>query len=552
MTQDNHYEFPLLIHKLLSQTLYRRSPHEIVYGNKRETWTKLDDRSRRLAFALSKTFGLRKGDKVAVVDFDTSDYLEAYYGVPSAQTILHTVNIRLPPEQIAYTMAHAEDRVVIIRDEFLPLLSKLAPSIKRLEKIVVLSDSGSMPPSAPAGSYFYEDLLKDSDPHFEIEDFEENTPATLFYTSGTTGMPKGVWFTHRQLVLHTLAISTALSFSESPMKLVQRDVVLPLVPLFHVHGWGFPYLAGLQGLKYVFVGKYEPGKILEILSKEKATFSNMVPTVLNLILNHPTIENHREALSHWKITVGGSALPSELARKATKLGIKVMSGYGLSETAPVLTLGMPAEAEFDLPEAEMLEKSLLKTGLPVPLVDLKIVDKNMIDVRRDGKTVGEIVVRTPWTTKEYYKDPSLTDELWQGGWLHTKDLAVVEPSGYVTIVDRTKDAVKSGGEWISTILLEDLLMHHPAVLEAAVIGAKHEEWEERPIAIIAKKSGTNVTETELKNHLKRSVEAGKIAGFWVPDAFVILSDPLPKTSTGKLDKKPLREKYSMILEVPGR
>jgi fatty-acyl-CoA synthase len=541
----------LLIHKLLSQTIYRRCPNEVVYSDRRETWTELYDRAMRLAFWLRNSGGVVRGSKVAVVDFDTSNYMEAYYGVPSIEAVLHTVNIRLPPEQIAETMAHAEDQVVLVRDEFVPLLSKLSPKIKSIEKFVVMSDSGSTPEGTPSGSYFYEDALKES-PAFEPEEFDENTEATLFYTSGTTGIPKGVWFTHRQLVLHTLSVATALSSSQSTVKLQAKEVILPLVPMFHVHGWGFPYISGLLGQKYVLVGKYDPGKILELLSKEKATWSHMVPTILNMVLHHPSIENHKEALSNWKVVIGGAALPTELAKKAMSYGIKIMAGYGLSETAPILTLAVPAEAEYELPPMEMLEKSLLKTGLPVPLVDLRVVDKDMKDVPRDGKTIGEIVIRSPWATKEYYKDPVLTEELWSGGWLHTRDLATIDATGYVKIADRAKDAVKSGGEWISTIQLEDILMHHPLVLEAAVIGAKHEEWGERPIAIVSKKSiaGKECTEQDLREHMMRSVDDGKIAKFWVPDSFVILSEPLPKTSTGKIDKKPLREKYSSILTVP--
>ena len=331
------------------------------------------------------------------------------------------------------------------------------------------------------------------------------------------------------------------------MKLEAKDVVLPLVPMFHVHGWGFPYVSGLLGLKYVLIGKYDPGKILEQLSKENVTWSHMVPTILNMVLHHPSVDEHREALSRWKVVIGGAALPTELAHKGMSYGIRIMGGYGLSETAPILTLGVPAESEYNLPPMEMLDRSLLKTGLPIPLVDLRIVDKDMKDVPRDGRTIGEIVVRAPWTTKEYLKDEPLTKELWAGGWLHTRDLATLDQSGYVRITDREKDAVKSGGEWISTIQLEDILMHHPSVLEAAVIGAKHEEWGERPVAIVSKKTGTSLSEIELTAHLNESVDTGKIAKFWVPDAFVIQSEPLPKTSTGKIDKKPLKEKYSKIL-----
>lgn len=543
MSENRNYNSPLLLTKLLSQTIYRNSPSQVVFGKNRETWKELNERAMRLAEGL-KNSGVRKGAKVAVVDFDTHNYMEAYYAVPAIQSVLHTVNIRLPPEQIAYTMIHAEDEAVIVRDEFVPLLSKLLPQIKNLKTIVITSESGSMPAGAPSGSLFYDDLLSSSSGKFEPGDFDENTVATLFYTSGTTGFPKGVWFTHRQLVLHTLSNALALSSSQSPVRLEARDVVLPLVPMFHVHGWGFPFISGQLGQPYILVGKYDPGRILELITKERVTWSHMVPTILNMILHHPAVDSHRDALSRWKVVIGGSALPSELARKANSFGIKIMSGYGLSETAPILTLGVPGELEYDLPPEEMLQKSLLKTGLPVPLVDLRVVDSSMNDVPRDGKTIGEIVVRSPWTTKEYYKDPSMTEELWIGGWLHTKDLATIDEVGHVKIADRTKDAVKSGGEWISTIDLEDILMHHPSVLEAAVIGTPDENWGERPVAIVSLKSGSKADEAALKNHFAEYVDSGHIAKFWVPDRYYIIEEPLPKTSTGKIDKKPLRGKYA--------
>jgi len=543
MPEAQNYDSPLLITKILTQTIYRNSPSQVVFGKNRETWKELNQRAMRLADGL-RNHGVRKGSKVAVVDFDTHNYLESYYAIPAIQSVLHTVNIRLPPEQIAYTMSNAEDEAVLIRDEFVPLLVKLMPHIKTLKNIVVMSESGSMAAGSPAGAIFYDDLIKDSDGNFEPEDFDENSPATLFYTSGTTGTPKGVSFTHRQLVLHTLSATIGLSSSQSPVKLESRDVILPLVPMFHVHGWGFPYISGMLGQKYVLVGKYDPGRILEQMSAERATWSHMVPTILNMVLHHPSVESNREALSRWKVVVGGSALPSELARKAMSFGVKVMSGYGLSETAPILTLGVPGEREFDLPPQEMLQKSLLKTGLPIPLVDLRIVDSNMKDVPRDGKTIGEIVVRSPWTTKEYYKDPALSSELWSGGWLHTRDLATMDENGYIKIADRAKDAVKSGGEWISTIDLEDVLMRHPSVLEAAVIGAVDEEWGERPVAIVTRKAGKELTESDLMKHFQGYVDSGHIAKFWVPDRCIIIEEPLPKTSTGKIDKKPLREKHS--------
>lgn len=537
-----HNRSPLLTTKLLSQTIYRDSPNEIIYGKTRETWKQLNDRAMRLAEGL-KDAGVKKHSKVAVVDFDTHNYLEAYYAVPAIEAVLHTVNIRLPPEQIAYTMSHAEDEAVIVRDELAPLLTKLLPHLKSLKTIIVASESGSVPAGAPPGSIFYEDLLSRSAGKFVPDEFDENTVATLFYTSGTTGMPKGVWFTHRQLVLHSLSNALALSVSQSPVRLEARDVVLPLVPMFHVHGWGFPYIGGLLGQKFVLVGKYDPKRILDHMTEEKVTWSHMVPTILNLILNYPEIGSYGEALSRWKVVIGGSALPSQLARKAMSHGIKIMSGYGLSETAPILTLGVPGEHEFDLSPEEMLEKSLLKTGLPVPLVDLRVVDSEMHDIPRDEKTIGEIVVRSPWTTEEYYRDPVMTEDLWAGGWLHTKDLATIDKFGHIRIADRAKDAVKSGGEWISTITLEDVLLRHPSVLEAAVIGKVDETWGERPVAIVALKPGLKLEEAEAKEHFQKYVDSGHIAKYWVPDQVFVVTEPLPKTSTGKIDKKPLRERY---------
>lgn len=535
--------YPLTISTLLKQTIYRRGTSEIVYGKTRYSWSKLYDRVNGLAAGLA-SMGVAKGSRVAVVDVDTNRYLEAYYTVPMMGAVLHTVNVRLPPEQIAYTITHAEDDFVMIRDEFLPMAEKIAPHLKSVKGVVTMSDSGMAPKSPFPDTRYYEDLAM-SGSHFEFPELDENTLATLFYTSGTTGLPKGVTFTHRQLVLHTLGIATGLG--DSAVRLNSSDVLMPLVPFFHVHGWGLPYLAGMWGMKIVLMGRYDPKNILETIQREKVTSSDMVPTILNLVLNHPDVSQYREALSHWKIIVGGAALPKELALTARKFGITVMSGYGMSETAPVLTLGTPKDEFRQLPENELLDRVLLQAGIPVPLVEVRVVDQNMKDVPRDSKTLGEVVVRAPWTTDGYYKEPDKSDALWAGGWLHTGDLAALDERGHLMIRDRLKDVVKSGGEWISSLLLEDLLTSYPAVLEAAVFGAKDSKWGERPVAVVCLKSGMSSREAELKTHLDKFVENGRIAKFWLPEKILISETPLPKTSTGKLDKKPLREKYSDIL-----
>ena len=532
--------YPLTIGALLKQTVYRKGTGEIVYGKTRYTWSKLYDRVNGLSAGL-EAMGVRKGTKVAVVDIDTNRYLEAYYAIPMMGAVMHTVNVRLPPEQIAYTMVHAEDEFVLIRDEFLPLGSKIVPQLKSLKGVITMSDSGSVPSAPFPSTRYYEDLTT-SGSHFEFPDLDENTQASLFYTSGTTGMPKGVEFTHRQLVLHTLGIAAGLA--DSPVKQDSTDVIMTLVPFFHVHGWGFPYLAGLWGMKIVLVGRYDPKNILENLQREKVTISDMVPTVLNLVLNHPDIAQYKEALSHWKVIIGGAALPEELAIAARRQGMTVMAGYGMSETGPVLTLGAPRDEMRFLPEDEKMRRVQLQAGFPIPLVEIRVVDQEMKDIPRDGKTLGELVVRAPWLTDGYYRDPEKSEALWSGGWLHTNDLAALDEKGTIMIRDRLKDVVKSGGEWISTLLLEDLLMHHPAILEAAVIGAKDQKWGERPLAIVCLKSGASATEMELMSHLEKFVDEGKIAKFWLPERIIIRADPLPKTSTGKLDKKPLREAYS--------
>ena len=536
--------YPLTIGALLKQTIYRRGTGEIVYGKTRYNWSKLYDRVNGLSAGL-ESMGVRKGSKVAVVDVDTNRYLESYYAIPMMGAVLHTVNVRLPPEQIAFTMVHAEDEFVLIRDEFLPLASKIAPQLKSLKGVVTMSDSGTAPSAPFPNTRYYEDLAAATS-HFEFPVLDENVQASLFYTSGTTGMPKGVEFTHRQLVLHTLSIAAGLA--DSPIKQDSTDVLMPLVPFFHVHGWGFPYLAGMWGMKIVLVGRYDAKNILESVRKEKVTVSDMVPTVLNLVLNHPDVGQYTEALSHWKVIIGGAALPEELAYAARRLGMIVMAGYGMSETGPVLTLGTPRDETRSLPEDERMKRVQLQAGFPIPLVEIRVVDQGMKEVPRDGKTLGEVVVRAPWLTDGYYKDPEKSEALWSGGWLHTNDLAALDEKGTVMIRDRLKDVVKSGGEWISTLLLEDLLMHHPSVLEAAVIGAKDPKWGERPLAVVCLKNGTSATEGELISHLEKFVDEGRIAKFWLPEKVVISDVPLPKTSTGKLDKKPLREAYSGSLK----
>ena len=540
------FEYPLTIDKLLVQTIHKGSKGEIVYQKTRYNWVEFHTRIKRLASGLS-AMGVKKGSKVAVVDYDTNRYLEAYYAIPMMGAVLHTVNIRLPSGHIAYTMGHAEDDFVLLRDEFVPLAMKVASSARSIKGIVTMSDSGSAPSLPFTNVRFYDDLLNQGEGAYEFPQLDENMPATMLYTSGTTGVPKGVVFTHRQLVLHTLAVQIALAGAAPEHRIDASDVLMPLVPFFHVHSWGLPYWAGLSGQKIVLAGKHDASRVLELIRQEGVTFSHMIPTVLDMVLSHPDVERYLYPLSKWKVIVGGDPLSRELALKARKLGVRVMTGYGLSETAPVLTLATPTDRLLALSEEDLLDKVLLKAGLPIPMVKLRLVDGKMNDVPRDDKTIGEVVVRAPWLVREYYKDDAKTRVLWAGGWLHTGDMAVMDRDGYVTIVDRARDAIRSGGEWIPSLLLEEVLIHHPAVSEVAVIGVKDPRWGERPVAIVSLRRDQTTTAQELLEYAQKSVEEGKIAKFWLPDRFVILTEPLPKTSSGKIDKSPLRSKYSTVL-----
>lgn len=525
-------QYQLTIDKIFSSSV-RNNPKQIIsYQGKEEvTFEQFRKRVYEIAKGLVK-LGVRKGDRVAVLDWDSLRYLEAYYAVPLAGGVLHTVNIRYPPDLIFYTMQHADDRFVIIRDEFVPMIENSIALFDFVKGWIVSSDSPDKE-TVLDGSHFYHKIAEGAE-FVQLPELKEDDLATIFYTSGTTGLPKGVSFTHRQLVLHTLTMATTLG--DDPINLKSSDVALPLVPMFHVHSWGMPYLALLKGMKYVLPGRYDFNEIPKIMAKEKVTVSFMVPSILYMLMNS---ENRNLLASlNLRVTVGGGALPKGLAENAKKLGIKVNAGYGMSETAPILTLATYNRYVRELPEEEK-EDFDIKTGIPIPLVDMRVVNKEGKEVPWDSQTIGEIIVQAPWVTKSYVKDEANTQKLWVDGWMHTGDLAVVDDHGYVSIVDREKDAVKSGGEFIPTVILEDLISTFPGVGEVAVVGRKHEKWGERPVAFIS--GAEKLSHEELNKHLESFVSAGRISKFWIPDEYIPI-DSFEKTSTGKIDKKVLREK----------
>ncbi len=533
------YSFPLLIKHLLHTPIIYAPDQEIVYRDKqRYTYREFYNRIHRLANALSD-LGVGPGDMVAVMDWDSNRYLEAFFAVPMMGAILHTINVRLSPEQILFTMNHAEDKIVLVHEDFIPIIEGIKGQLKTVENYVLIKEGDQKPESKVDFAGEYEELLAKAGECYDFQDFDEDAQATMFYTTGTTGDPKGVYYSHRQLVLHTLGMAIGIASYTAPGRFQSGDVYMPITPMFHVHAWGVPYVATLLGAKHVYPGRYEPPMLLKLLVTEKVTFSHCVPTILHMLLSSPAAKD--VDLRGWKVIIGGSALPRGLAKAALERGIEVFTGYGMSETCPLLTLAnlKPNMLDWDL------EKQLTircKTGIPVPLVDLKVADiTSGNQVPRDGKTAGEITVRTPWLTQGYFKAPDKSEELWAGGYLHTGDIANQDADGYVQITDRLKDVIKTGGEWISSLHLESLISQHEAISEVAVVGVPDEKWGERPLALVVTKPDykDKVSNDELKNFLQQFVEDGSLSKWGIPDSFMLV-DAIPKTSVGKIDKKVIK------------
>ena len=532
------YAYPLLIKQLLHTPMAINPDQEIVYGDRvRFNYRTLQARIGQLAGLLT-SLGVKPGDTVAVMDWDSNRYLESYFAVPMIGAVLMTVNIRLAPEQIAYTLNHSGARVILANREFLPVLESIDEQLPDLRTRVLLDDEAG---PLPAGfTTEYEAGLLGAEPVRNFPDFDENTRATMFYTTGTTGLPKGVFFSHRQLVLHSLAAMAALGSAPKQGRLHRDDVYMPITPMFHVHAWGMPYVATLLGIKQVYPGRYLPGKLLELIAREKVTFSHCVPTILHMLLGDPAAAD--TDLHNWKVIIGGAALPRALAQQALARGIDIFGGYGMSETCPLLTL---AQIDVDALAGTDEELSLrTKAGIPVPLVELRIVDEAMSEVAHDGIATGEVVVRAPWLTQGYLHNPEASETLWAGGYLHTGDIGNIDSSGYLRVTDRIKDVIKTGGEWISSLALEDIIAMHPAVNEVAVIGIADAKWGERPLPLVVKRAGGEVSEAEIIELVAARSRAGDISRYAIPDR-VSFVDSIERTSVGKINKKKLRSLHDL-------
>ncbi|KAA8695719.1 Long-chain-fatty-acid--CoA ligase [Pseudomonas caricapapayae] len=533
---DSAYQYPLLIKRLLLSGSRYEKTREIVYRDSvRYTYPTLNERICRLANVLTAA-GVKAGDTVAVMDWDSHRYLECMFAIPMIGAVIHTVNVRLSPEQIAYTINHADDRLVLVNSEFVGLYQAMSGHLTTVEKTLLLTDLPDKTADLPNLVGEYETLLAAASPEYVFEDFDENSVATTFYTTGTTGNPKGVYFTHRQLVLHTMSGAATLGGVDTPRLLGSDDVYMPITPMFHVHAWGIPYVATLLGLKQVYPGRYEPELLVELWRKEKVTFSHCVPTILQMLLNAKSAQN--ADFGDWKIIIGGSSLNRSLYQAAKAKGIQLTAAYGMSETGPLISIAHINDELQASSEDERITYRI-KAGVPVMLVEAAIVDLQGNVLPADGETQGELVLRAPWLTESYFREPEKGAELWADGWLHTGDVATLDAMGFIDIRDRIKDVIKTGGEWISSLELEDLCSRHPAVREVAVVGIADPQWGERPFALLVMRDGHQLDAKGLKEHLKPFVEQGHINKWAIPSQIALVTE-IPKTSVGKLDKKRMR------------
>lgn len=538
---SNAYSYPLLIKHLLHTPLATAPKQEIVYGSRhRYTYVKFRDRIGRLAAALEK-LGVQPGTTVAVMEWDSHRYLECFFAIPMMGAVLQTVNIRLSPAQIAYTLRHTGAQVILVHRDFVPLLASIRDQLPALRTFILMQDESKRDDAPELIAGEYEALLEAASADFAFQDFDENAVATTFYTTGTTGDPKGVCFSHRQIVLHTLAM---LGTSGSPAHgqgFNHGDVYMPMTPMFHVHAWGNPYLATLMGVKQVYPGRYVCDELLALRARESVSFSHCVPTILRMLLT--AARTCATDLRGWKICVGGAALPAGLAREALELGVDVYAGYGMSETCPVLSIARLTAPAGSMPLEAEIERRC-RAGLPVPLVDLQIVDADGKLLPHDGHAAGELVVRAPWLTPCYVGNAQASEDLWRGGYLHTQDMASIDADGCLQITDRLRDAIKTGGEWLSSLQLENLISQHPAVAEVAVIGVRDAKWGERPHVLIVARSDhrASLGAEEIRSWVADAATKGVVPRYAVPERITFV-EALERTSVGKINKRALRERY---------
>ncbi|WP_322800767.1 long-chain fatty acid--CoA ligase [Thermoflexus sp.] len=538
-------DWPLTLHHFLDRAARLFPRKEIATrtaaGMHRYTYADFHQRVHRLAHALNR-LGIGRGDRVATFAWNTYRHLEIYFAAPCMGAVLHTLNIRLAPDQLIYIINHAEDRVIFVDASLVPLLERIRDRIPTVKAFVIMSDTGPIQTTlSPALDY--EALIAESpEAPYPWPRLDENAAAGMCYTSGTTGNPKGVVYSHRAIFLHSMALCLADTFG-----ICERDVLMPVVPMFHANAWGMPFAGVMVGAKLVFPGPHlQPRDIAELIQNERVTVTAGVPTVW--IGLYALLERERYDLSSLRVMpVGGSAMPRALIEAFEKrFGIRIAHAWGMTEMTPLGTVANLKSYMESWPDEERFAVRA-KQGLPVVGVEIRAVDEQGREVPWDGRTMGELQVRGPWVIRAYYNDPR-TAEAFQDGWFRTGDVVTIDPEGYIQIVDRTKDLIKSGGEWISSVDLENALMAHPKVLEAAVIAVPHPKWQERPLAVVVPRPEfkEDLTKEELMEFLRP-----RFAKWWLPDDIVFV-EAIPKTSVGKFDKKVLREQFKdyRLPEVP--
>ncbi len=535
--QSTMQDFPLTVGMIFRHGRAVFGESEVVTfegdGSRRASYAEVAERSDRLAIGL-QGLGITTGDRVGTFLWNTQEHLEAYFAVPGIGAVLHTLNLRLFPEQLVYIVNHAADRVIIVDDNLVPVLSRVAGELKTVERYVVVGDgdASELEAAAPNAEVLrYDALLAASDPTgFEYPEVDEKAAAAMCYTSGTTGNPKGVVYSHRSTFLHSMASGTG-----AVVAYTSNDRILPIVPMFHANAWGTPYAGWMAGADLLMPGRFlQAEPLATFVNQEVVTCACAVPTIWADLLRYS--ENHDIDFSHLRhVTCGGAAVPRVLMERfQERFGVRIIQGWGMTETSPLAALGHPPRG-IEPGTPEDLDWRAL-TGRIIPGVELRIVDDDGTVLPWDGEAIGEIQVRGPWVTASYYDDPA--PEKFDHGWLRTGDIASVTPNGYIKISDRSKDVIKSGGEWISSVELEGLIMGHPAVAEAAVIAVPDPRWDERPLACVVLREGATATAEELRDFL-----AGHVAKWQLPERWTFI-DEVPKTSVGKFDKKVLRVEYA--------
>lgn len=534
-------DYPLTLQYAADRSKKYFANREIVTltadGYERTTYGKVYDRSRQLASALEK-FGVQLGDRVGTVAWNTARHFELYVGVPCMGAVLHTLNLRLPLDQLSFIINDAADRVLFVDADLMPVIEKIAGQIPTVECIVVMNGQASTTAGNLPKILDYEEFLATGSTDYTWPTLDERAPAAMCYTSGTTGNPKGVVYSHRSSLLHALTVTQA-----DTIALSERDVAMPLVPMFHVNCWGLPHAGLLVGAKLVLPGRFMmPDRTAQAMADEKVTLSAGVPTLWIGLLQVLAQRSDLDLSKLNRVVIGGSAAPVSLIQQLQARNIPVVHAWGMTETSPIGTVSRLMAHLESLPEDQRIAYQA-KQGRVVPGVELRIVDlATGQEVPSDGTTFGEIQVRGPWITGSYYHDDNIDQgqEKFVDGWFRTGDVATIDAEGYVQIVDRTKDVVKSGGEWISSVTLENEIMGHPQVMEAAVIALPHPKWQERPIAVVVPKpdaAGT-LTEADIISYLEP-----RVAKWWLPDR-VIFVEAIPKTSVGKFDKKVMRQQMA--------